>query len=78
MENTATDIMPLVKLQLIGAVTGQNGLMSVKSIYNNICKNSDVDISYSDFIAFLEENRDEFKVRDGKIGAEVSYITLKK
>ena len=71
-------VKELVNLQLVGAAVGRNGQMSVRQLFQNIRRFTDVNMEFSDFIANLESIRDEFDIRDGQIGADVNYITLKK
>ncbi len=71
-------VKELVNLQLVGAAVGTNGQMSVRQLFQNIKRFADLDMGYGDFISTLESIRSEFDIRDGQIGADVTYITLKK
>lgn len=69
----------MIDLQLIGAATGGDGLMSVRQLYNNIRRYSSFkDIDFEEFVSSLEEIKCEYDVRPGIIGTDVNYIALKK
>jgi len=69
----------MIDLQLIGAATGGDGLMSVRQLYNNIRRYSSLkDINFNEFVSSLEEIKCEYEARPGTIGTEVNYIALKK
>lgn len=71
-------IQNAVNLQLAGAAISQGGMMSVKQLFSNIQRFSDIELTYADFIACMESSRDQFDVREGQIGVDVNYMSLKK
>ncbi len=78
---TQDEILEYVNLQLAGAAgsSNVNAMLSVRQVYTNIKRfTSCQDLEYSYFIAALENMRDQFNIRDGEIGVDVSYISLKR
>ncbi len=72
----STQIRGLIGLQLAGAAIGQKGMISVKHLFSNIKRYTDLDIDFPTFLSMLEEVRSEFKIRDGEIGVDVNYLSL--
>lgn len=81
---TTTDILSQVRscinLQLAGAAVNQGGMLSIKQLFSNMKRFGDLDcdMTYSDFIEKLDSLRDEFSIREGEIGVDVNYISIKK
>ena len=83
MENTiSVDLETLVLVQLAAvAVTSRDGVMSIKSLYNNIKHFSPehCDLAYDDFIASLEVIRHSLAIpKNGVIGVDVHYVSIKR
>jgi len=82
MEAIADDVLvqvqSLINLQLAGAAINQGGMLSVKQLYTNMRRFVDLDISFTEFIECLDRSRDELGIRDGEIGVDVNYISMKK
>ena len=73
------EIKCMVNLQLAGAAVSGDGRMSVRHIFSNIRRYSPAkDLEFSEFIAVLEETRDDYNIRSGNIGADVNYVSLKR
>ena len=78
----SVNIEHLICLQLAAAATSsKDGVMSVKSLYNNIKRFSKAykNLEYTDFLAALEDMRSKFSVpNDGEIGVDINYLSINK
>lgn len=78
-ESVVAQIRTCVNLQLAGAAINQSGMLSIKQLYSNLQRFvDDVDISYAEFIDVLNASREELNIREGEIGLDVNYISMKK
>ncbi len=73
-------VQSFINLQLAGAAVGQGGSLSIKQLYANIKRyaGEDITLTFSEFVEHLEESRFDYGIRDGEIGVDVNYISLKK
>ena len=74
------ELEPLVCLQLAAAaVASRDGVLSIKSMYNNIRKfvGDFSDLEYVDFLVALEAMRHLFEIpKNGGIGSDINYLSI--
>lgn len=71
------DVKNYINLQLAGAAVGQRGMISVRQLYSNIKKYTNMkELDYAEFLIMLNDMRDELNIRPGEIGVDVNYLTL--
>jgi hypothetical protein len=71
-------VQSFINLQLAGAAVGQGGSLSIKQLYANIKRYGGQGLTFSEFVEHLEDARFDYGIRDGEIGVDVNYISLKK
>lgn len=68
-----------VLLQLAGAASaGKGGVLSTRQLYTNIKRYTSETYSYYEFLEWLESMRDELNTRNGELGVEANYVSLKR
>lgn len=76
------ELEPLVCLQLAAAaVASRDGVMSIKSLYNNIRKfvADFSNLEYVDFLIALESMRHLFDLpKIGEIGSDINYLSIRR